>query len=271
MKLIQSPATPGRAPATSTSRRRTTAQASPTRTANSSTSATPTSTSVSAETKAHASAERKKLLERVSLYDERMRPKSGQLPPSRGAFDHKIELRDPSSKPVKGHAIALNADERTQLAIDIKALEDAGLIVRSESEWASPAFYVEKDGGKERRLVCDFRALNKLIKRNNTSLPHITELLARLGKAKFFTKIDLKSSYHQILIRPEDRAMTAFVTPIGHYEWNVLPFGEANVTIHLRATHATPRTARHDDQGRARFRRRYSGVLGNGGATRARC
>lgn len=165
---------------------------------------------------------------RVAEYEHRMKPNEGKLPPSRGQFDHKIELKDPNTAPFKGRAIPLNAEERVQLALDIRELEEAGLIVRSESEWASPAFYVSKDGGAARRLVIDYRGLNKLLKRNAMTLPHIDELLARLGKAKFFTKIDLRSSYHQVLVRPQDRHLTAFVTPIGHFEWRVLPFGEGN-------------------------------------------
>ena len=168
------------------------------------------------------------IAQRVEQYVERMQPNDGKLPPSRGQFDHKIELKDPDARPVKSRAIPLNAEERAQLAIDIKELLEAGLIERSESEWGSPAFYVSKDGGSARRLVVDYRALNKLLKRNTMTLPHVDELIARLGKAKYFTKIDLRSSYHQILVRPEDRHMTAFVTPIGHFQWRVLPFGEAN-------------------------------------------
>jgi hypothetical protein len=99
-----------------------------------------------------------KLLERVQLYSQRMKPLDGKLPPSRGEFDHKIELKDPSSQPVKLGAIPLNAQERAQLAIDIKELLDAGLIVRSESEWGSPVFYVDKDGGQARRRLSCFES-----------------------------------------------------------------------------------------------------------------
>jgi hypothetical protein len=169
-----------------------------------------------------------RLLKRIAEYVRRMQPLDGQLPPSRPGFNHKIELNNPLSLPVKLSAIPLNAEERAQLAIDIRELEDAGLIVRSESEWGSPVFYVDKDGGQSRRLVVDYRALNRLLKRNHMTLPHVSELIARLGKAKYFTKLDLRSSYHQVLVEPEHRHMTAFVTPIGHYEWRVLPFGEAN-------------------------------------------
>lgn len=170
----------------------------------------------------------KRVRERVAIYEQRMKQHVGKLPPSRGEFDHKIELKDTNSRPVQGRAIPLNVAERAQLAVDIRQLEEAGLIRRSESEWASPAFYVSKDGGKARRLVIDYRGLNKLLKQNAMSLPHIDELLARLGKAKYFTKLDCKHSYHQLLVRESDRKFTAFVTPLGHFEWCVMPFGERN-------------------------------------------
>jgi hypothetical protein len=76
--------------------------------------------------------------------------------------------------------------------------------------------------------VVDYRALNRLIKRRHMTLPHINELTARLKKAKYFTKLDAKDSYHQILVNPAHRHLTAFVTPIGHFEWTVMPFGEGN-------------------------------------------
>ena len=92
-----------------------------------------------------------RVLERVALYEKRMQPKNGRLPPSRGEFDHRIELKDPNSRPVKMRSIPLNAEERMQLAIDIRELEEAGLIVRSESEWDLTSVNVDKDGGKARR------------------------------------------------------------------------------------------------------------------------
>lgn len=63
------------------------------------------------------------------------------------------------------------------------------------------------------------------------TLPHVSELIARLGTAKFFTKLDLRSSYHQILVEPEHRHMTAFVTPIGHDEWRVFGAAKAPATF----------------------------------------
>jgi hypothetical protein len=171
---------------------------------------------------------RRALNARLELHDARMKPRQGQLPPSRGDFDHRIELRDPAAKPAKSKAIPLNPLEREQLAADIQELEAGGLIVRSRSEWAAPVFYVNKDGGKAKRLVVDYRSLNQLIKRNSTSLPHIKELMARLRNARIFSKLDLKSGYHQVRLRPADQEKTAFVTPLGHFEWTVMPFGEAN-------------------------------------------
>ena len=167
----------------------------------------------------------------VERYQTAMKPHVGKLPPSRGVdgeFDHKIELRDPSCKPVTQQAIPLRPSQHAELKKSIKQLLEDGLISHSRSDWGARAFFVSKDHGAKLRMVFDYRALNAAIRRNSASLPHIKELLPHLSKARYFSKLDLRSSYHQVLLRPQDRKLTGFVTPVGHYEWNVMPFGEAN-------------------------------------------
>ena len=74
----------------------------------------------------------------------------------------------------------------------------------------------------------DYRALNKQTVRDNYPLPRIDELLERMGKAKFFTKLDLASNYHQIAMKSDDIQKTTFRANQGHYEFIVMPFGLNN-------------------------------------------
>jgi hypothetical protein len=175
-----------------------------------------------------SSVERAKLLVAVEGYEAVMKPLVGSLPPSRGQFDHVIQLKDPLAKPCKRRAIPLNPRHQRECKRQLDELTAAGHIRVSRSPWAAPVFLVPKEGSEELRMVTDYRGLNDLIVKNSASLPHVKELLARLGNGRIFTKLDLKSGYNQVRIREGDIPLTGFVTPHGHFEWTVMPFGEAN-------------------------------------------
>lgn len=81
---------------------------------------------------------------------------------------------------------------------------------------------------KSLRLCIDYRALNRVTIKNKYPIPLITDSFGRLGKAKYFTKVDLRSGYYQVRIAEGDELKTACVTRYGAYEWLVLPFGLTN-------------------------------------------
>lgn len=84
----------------------------------------------------------------------------------------------------------------------------------------------KKDGSK--RFCVDFRKLNQITKPNSYPLPLIDDILALLGKAKYFTSLDLKSGYLQVLMDEKDKEKTAFACHRGLFEFNVMPFGLSN-------------------------------------------
>ncbi|GBG93288.1 hypothetical protein CBR_g63145 [Chara braunii] len=108
-----------------------------------------------------------------------------------------------------------------------KELTEKGWIRPSTSPYGAPVLFVPKKGGPLRMCI-DYRGLNAITVKNVEPLPHIDDLLDRVQGYRYFTKIDLKSGYHQIVVRPEDQHKTAFQTTYGLYEFVVMPFGLCN-------------------------------------------
>lgn len=147
------------------------------------------------------------------------------LPPSR-EVDHCIELI-PGSVPPSRPTYRLSASELIELKKQLEELMKAGFIQPSKSPFGAPILFVKKKDGTMRMCI-DYRALNNITIKNSYPLPRVDELFDRLQGAKYFSKIDLRSGYHQIRIQPEDVPKTAFRTRYGHYEFLVLPFGLTN-------------------------------------------
>jgi hypothetical protein len=147
------------------------------------------------------------------------------LPPER-SVDHRIEL-EPGAKPTSRPDYKKSLPEYDEMQRQINQMLENGEIQPSVSPYGSPVLFVKKQDGSLRMCI-DYRALNKQTVKNRYPLPRIEEMLDRLGKAKYFTKLDLTSGYYQIRIAEEDIYKTAFSTRYGHYEFLVMPFGLTN-------------------------------------------
>jgi hypothetical protein len=123
-------------------------------------------------------------------------------------------------------------NELAELKIQLQDLLDKGFIHLSASPWGCPALFVKKKDNSL-RLCVDYRPLNAVTIKNKYPLPRIDILFDQLAGAKVFSKIDLRSGYHQIKIRPSDIPKTAFSTRYGLYEYLVMSFGLTNALAYF--------------------------------------
>jgi hypothetical protein len=179
-------------------------------------------TRVDEQGKVHYTPEIKEILDR---HHKVFGPIPPGVPPDRG-FEHIIELEE-GAKPVITTPYRHPKKYKDEIEKAIKELLDMGHIRPNNSPFASSVVLVKKKDGTMRMCI-DFRALNKKTIKNRYPIPRIDELLDELHGAIYFTKIDLRSGYHQIKMREEDISKTAFRCHYGHYEFLVMPFGLTN-------------------------------------------
>ncbi|WVZ63464.1 hypothetical protein U9M48_013094 [Paspalum notatum var. saurae] len=148
------------------------------------------------------------------------------LPPDRDV-EFRIDLV-PGTAPVSKRPYRMAPDELKELKTQLQEQLDKGFIRPSSSPWGCPALFVEKKDQGGKRLCVDYRPLNAVTVKNKYPLPHIDILFDQLGGATVFSKIDLRSGYHQIKVREEDIPKTAFSTRYGLYEYLVMSFGLTN-------------------------------------------
>ncbi|GJX86154.1 putative reverse transcriptase domain-containing protein [Tanacetum coccineum] len=147
------------------------------------------------------------------------------LPPTR-QVEFQIDLV-PGAAPVARAPYRLAPSEMEELSTQLQELSDKGFIRPSSSPWGAPVLFVKKKDGSFRMCI-DYRELNKLTVKNRYPLPRIDDLFDQLQGSSVYSKIDLRSGYHQLRVRNEDIPKTAFRTRYGHYEFQVMPFGLTN-------------------------------------------
>lgn len=141
------------------------------------------------------------------------------------AVRHRIRLSDPS--PFKQRPRPIHPSDYEAVRLHLKELCDANIIRESESPFASPIVVVKKKNGAI-RLCVDYRKLNNQTIKDAYALPNIEEAFSALTGSKWFSVMDLKSGYYQVEVEEEDKYKTAFVTPMGFWEFNRMPQGVTN-------------------------------------------
>ena len=147
------------------------------------------------------------------------------IPPDR-EIDFQIELA-PGIEPISKAPYRMAPLELEELKARMEELVNKGFVRPSTSPWGALVLFVKKKDGSL-RLCIDYRELNKVTIRNQYPLPRIDDLFYQLQGARVFSKIDLRSGYHQLKIRSEDVPKTTFRTRYGHYEFLVMPFRLTN-------------------------------------------
>jgi hypothetical protein len=155
-----------------------------------------------------------------------------RLPPER-KLDFTIELKS-SAEPISKTPYRMIAPKLCELQMQLKELLDLGLIRPSVSPWGAPIIFVKKKDGSL-RLCIDYRDLNRATVKNRYPMPRIDDLFDQMKGAVVFSKINLRSGYHQLRIKEGDICKTTFRTRFRHYEFVVVPFGLTNApTVFMR-------------------------------------
>nr|GFB72406.1 putative reverse transcriptase domain, aspartic peptidase domain protein [Tanacetum cinerariifolium] len=146
--------------------------------------------------------------------------------PSAREIEFSIDLIH-GTKPILKAPYRMAPFELKELKEQLQKMLENGFIRPSVSPWGAPVLFVKKKDGSM-PLCIDYRELNRITIRNRYPLSRIDDLFDQLQGAKYFSKIDLRSGYHQLHVKDQDISKTAFRIRYGHYEFLVMPFGLTN-------------------------------------------
>lgn len=150
----------------------------------------------------------------------------GDIPTTNNFYEQKLTVKDEIPVYIKNYR--LPHVQKDEINKQVRKLLADDLIEMSRSNYNSPLILVPKksaEGQPKWRMCIDYRQLNKKLVQDRFPMPRIDEILDGLGKAKFFSILDLQSGYHQIPLEPNSRKITSFSTDRGYFQWKVLPFG----------------------------------------------
>jgi hypothetical protein len=152
------------------------------------------------------------------------------FPPERDV-EFVIELK-PGTAPISRRSYRMPPNELAELKTQLQNLLEKGFIRPSSSPWGCLAIFVKKKD-QTLRMCVDYRPLNEVTIKNKYPLPRIDILFDQLTGARVFSKIELRSGYHQTRIRPKDVPKTAFTTRYGLFKYLVMSFGLTNAPVHF--------------------------------------
>jgi hypothetical protein len=152
------------------------------------------------------------------------------MPPDR-EVEFAIDLL-PRTAPISKRPYKISVEELKEFKKQLTELQEAGYIRSNSSPYGAPVLFVQKKEGSQGMCV-DYRTLNDVTVKNKYPLPHIEDLFDQMRGARVFSKVDLRSGYYQMKIRPSDMPKTDFSTRYGLYEFTVMSFGLTNAPAYF--------------------------------------
>ena len=149
----------------------------------------------------------------------------GDVPTRTNLMYHDVDVGE--AVPQKQAPYRVCPQKRESFKKEVRYLLENGFAEVSDSEWASPCILVDKPDGTM-RMCTDYRKVNSVTRSDSYPLPRTDDIIDRVGKARFMTKLDLLKGYYQIPLTERAKRISAFVTPDGLYQYTVTPFGLTN-------------------------------------------